>query len=86
MTKKIRDMLLALIILMIGTKLLFSAGFSFISKYDTSLINFSEIQKMENSILIVLGIITFFLFIAYLAKRGENKNALPYRSGPVGRK
>lgn len=75
MSKTTRNLLLALIILIIGVKLLFNIGFSFISSYDISIINFSQIQQMENTVIMILAIITVLVFFIYLATRGEKKNS-----------
>lgn len=73
-SKKIRDLIATLIILIIGIKLLATIGFSYISNAGVNMPEFAvSIEALGNMMVIGLSFLTIILIPFYLSKRSEEK-------------
>ena len=73
-SKRIRDLIISLIILIISIKLLTMIGFSYISNAGLNMPEFAvSIEALGNMMIIGLSFLTILLIPFYLSKRSEEK-------------
>ena len=71
-SKKIRDLILTLVVLVVGIKLLVVIGLSYISDVGFSELT-SSMETMSNVFIIGLAFLIIILVPFYLSKRSEEK-------------
>jgi len=73
-SKKIRDLIITLIILVIGIKLLTMIGFSYISSTGLDIPELAgSVEALGNMMIMGMSFLTVILIPFYLSKRSEEK-------------